>query len=431
MSTRFVLAAVLATAGLTSCHNSRYCEGNYVGNDCDYPIDADGSSGSDASTGCTSDQDCTSPTPACDVDGSKMCVQCIAPADTDACTGMTPVCGSDDACHACTSHAQCTSDVCLPDGSCDSGSDVAYVAAGGSGSACTQAVPCGTMANALATVRPYIKASGSLDEQVSIDNQAITILADPSTKLTYSSPGVILTITGTSTVSIFDLEIDDGLGATGVGISMPTGNMSTVALERVKVDNCDGGGVVTDGGTLSIERSTISGNTGGGISISAGAFTLENNFVVANGAATSAFGGVKIDAITTTGTHQFDFNTISANVGPATVDTGVLCGTVTVPLTLDSNIIYANSVSSGGHQLGGSTNCGAIYSDIGPDGSAGSGNINADPVFVSTTESDYHLTSGSPCIDVADPAATLDVDFDGDTRPQGSGRDIGADEYKP
>jgi hypothetical protein len=98
---------------------------------------------------------------------------------------------------------------------------------------------------------------------------------------------------------------------------------------------------------------------------------------------------------------------------------------------LDSNIIYANSVSSGGHQLGGSTNCGAIYSDIGPDGSAGSGNINADPVFVSTTESDYHLTSGSPCIDVADPAATLDVDFDGDTRPQGSGRDIGADEYKP
>ena len=41
---------------------------------------------------------------------------------------------------------------------------------------------------------------------------------------------------------------------------------------------------------------------------------------------------------------------------------------------------------------------------------------------------DYHLASGSPCIDAGDPASTLDHDVAGQARPQGSGPDIGADE---
>ncbi len=42
-----------------------------------------------------------------------------------------------------------------------------------------------------------------------------------------------------------------------------------------------------------------------------------------------------------------DFNTITANLGPGTVDTGVSCGTVVVPLVFDSNIIFDNIVCDG------------------------------------------------------------------------------------
>jgi hypothetical protein len=40
---------------------------------------------------------------------------------------------------------------------------------------------------------------------------------------------------------------------------------------------------------------------------------------------------------------------------------------------------------------------------------------------------DYHLGAGSVAIDAA-TMATLDHDFDGEPRPKGAARDIGADE---
>ena len=43
----------------------------------------------------------------------------------------------------------------------------------------------------------------------------------------------------------------------------------------------------------------------------------------------------------------------------------------------------------------------------------------------------YKLLVGSSAIDVALTASTVDIDADGDHRPQGAQKDIGADEYKP
>ena len=65
------------------------------------------------------------------------------------------------------------------------------------------------------------------------------------------------------------------------------------------------------------------------------------------------------------------------------------------------------------------------------EGYPGNGNINADPLFVDPVNGNLHLQSGSPCIDAGTSEGAPNYDIDGDVRPQGSGYDIGADEFVP
>ncbi len=81
-------------------------------------------------------------------------------------------------------------------------------------------------------------------------------------------------------------------------------------------------------------------------------------------------------------------------------------------------------------------NCTATYSNI-EDGDGGEGNISSAPMFINPESGNYHLKSGSPCIDVGknDVPQLSDEDIDGDQRIL-FGRiaevvDIGADEFNP
>ena len=72
------------------------------------------------------------------------------------------------------------------------------------------------------------------------------------------------------------------------------------------------------------------------------------------------------------------------------------------------------------------------YCDV-QGGYTGTGNINADPLFVDAGAGDYHLQAGSPCIDVGSNAAPSlpSTDFEGDPRIVNGVVDMGVDEYVP
>ena len=63
------------------------------------------------------------------------------------------------------------------------------------------------------------------------------------------------------------------------------------------------------------------------------------------------------------------------------------------------------------------------------DASADPSDLSADPLFEAAAEGNYKLTALSPCIDTATGANTVAVDSEGESRPQGSGYDVGMDEY--
>jgi hypothetical protein len=58
--------------------------------------------------------------------------------------------------------------------------------------------------------------------------------------------------------------------------------------------------------------------------------------------------------------------------------------------------------------------------------SAGAGDIGADPLFANAAGADYHLTPGSPALDIGASAPAPARDKDCVSRPQGVGIDLGA-----
>ncbi len=96
--------------------------------------------------------------------------------------------------------------------------------------------------------------------------------------------------------------------------------------------------------------------------------------------------------------------------------------------TLESCIVYGNAYTSGAaNDIYNST---ATYSCFG-SAVSGSGNIDADPLFVDAANGDYRLTAGSPCIDAGGltTEAKLGTDLDGHSRWIGVGTDMGCYEW--
>jgi len=445
----FVIAS-LGTLATLSCRelNPVFCEAHRDDPSCLAKAGIDASS-------CTSNAQCTQPTPICDITRS-MCAQCIA-TQSSACGGATPVCGDDDTCHGCTLDSDCASMTCLADGACAEVGSVLYAAPGGAPTAsCMPTEKCSlTRAIALidgtkSTIRldpgPYDFASTlTLGVNMHLVGRGAVIDRDAG------GTGGTLAIGGGAHITLDYLAVEGGDGTPeGIGMACTS---ATVTGREISVDNngavgiysagCAltlsharivgnrGIGIVVSGGNLTMERSVVLENAGGGISMTLAMFDLENNIIAQNGNPGSAFGAVVISQIGPPGPHVLDFNTIALNAASSGLTPGVSCSVIAKPLVFSNNLLFSNvsfPIPSQSQIEG--INCGWAYSNIGPEPPPGPGNIAVDPQFVDTFHHDFHLQVTSPVRDTADPAATLATDIDGDDRPEGAGRDVGADEIK-
>jgi hypothetical protein len=424
-SLRITVLLLFALAGCET-RSAKYCAANP-----DDPACGGMNQGSDSNT--SSCGECTAPRPFCDPNNE--CVQCITTPDCDA-TGTAPVCDQ-EVCRGCTAHSECASNACLPNGACGTDDDVAYVdpvmGVDGGNKDCNKATPCKSIAAAIAAKKPNIKLTGVIDEPVATD-KALTFISDPGTRLTASTGPAIFTVMGgaAADVKVFDLAIGGDVTVATTDVTMlcvSMASMGKLAMTNVQIAHCSLGGVTVAMGDLTMSRSHVFLNRGGGIYMlaTANTFNISNTFVVHNGdAVTGTVPGVWLTAASTPNT--FDFNTVADNQ----IKTTAAVGAAGVEIDLQPPFVFTNII--GTHNTRGSST--PTEDDTFGAGGVATSFVGADIASVGFTDTEnepfqYTLKIGSVAIDHGTTPSAIDLDQKGVKRPQQSGKDQGADEFKP
>ncbi len=181
-----------------------------------------------------------------------------------------------------------------------------------------------------------------------------------------------------------------------------------------------GGGMLNSYSSPTLTNCSFSGNranTGGGMFNSYSSPTLTNCSFSENAATFGGGGIMNIFSSPTLMNCSFSGNT-------ATFGGGGIHNIVSSSPTLTNCILWGNGTEI--VNVTGSSPT-VTYSIV-QGGYAGTGNLNADPLFVNSP-TDLHLQPSSPAIDAGTSAGAPAFDFEGDSRPQGAGFDMGVDEY--
>ena len=231
-----------------------------------------------------------------------------------------------------------------------------------------------------------------------------------------------------------DNLFQDNRGERGGGIY--SSNAEATIAGNVIRDNQGsyGGGIGINAGFSSVVSGNLILNNvvdkdGGGISINYNNTRVNNNVIAHNEAPRSA--GVSINQAATILNH----NTIAHNSGGDGV--GLFVGqdaTMAVTNTMIVSHTVGISVTAGSTATLEGTLWGVDpwtnLSDWSGNGAVFTGAVNiwGDPDFLDPDGGDYHIGPNSAAINAGVDSAVTD-DIDGDTRPQGSSYDIGADEF--
>ena len=211
----------------------------------------------------------------------------------------------------------------------------------------------------------------------------------------------------------------------------------------------------TWGGNTEISGNLISGNTsfdtGGGVYASSfnefggGDITFVNNIIAENSSVEGGGMYARTDGMGVSGDLSLINNTVTGNL--CSDSGGGVCLEWLSNLNMYNNIVWGNSGPEGGDIfmkidpeflfLVESHGFNNNYSHLSGKWTHVGGNINSNPKFVDAENGDYHLQSGSPCIDKGtNEAPSLPVgDFEGDPRildgndDSTATVDMGADEF--
>jgi hypothetical protein len=234
---------------------------------------------------------------------------------------------------------------------------------------------------------------------------------------------------GVSTLSGFSLMDPDYI-STGArygndGVTISSGS---AVIEDVGVHYYDVGVLAANATSVTLNDVLLSYNWYGAGSSDNTSFTLTNSLVGSNGA-----GGVYVQGGTAT---NISFNDFVANAFAGT--SAYLVGAVAYASTSGSGHVLANNIVVSNYYGLDCYSCSLDQrnnlvwgntTDYINDAAADSSELSIDPLFEDSAEGNFKITAGSPCVDAGTSTVGHASDHDGDSRPQGSGYDIGMDEY--